>query len=37
MSQAKFSAFERLFDRAIALVIISMGALIAGATVFAGA
>ena len=37
MSQAKFSAFERLFDRAVALVIISMGAVLVGATVFAGA
>lgn len=36
MSQAKLSAFERLFDRAISLVIISLGAIVAGATAFAG-
>ncbi len=37
MSQAKFSAFERIFDRAVALVIIAMGAAVATATVLAGA
>ncbi len=37
MSQAKFSAFERIFDRSIALVIIAMGAAVATATVLAGA
>jgi len=36
MSQADFSAFERLFDRAISLVILSLGVVIAGATAFAG-
>ena len=36
MSQAKFSMFGRLFDRAISLVIISLGAIVAGATAFAG-
>jgi len=36
MSQAKFSAFERVFDRVIALVIISMGAIVAGGTALAG-
>jgi hypothetical protein len=36
MSQAEFSAFERIFDRAISLVMISLGAILAGATAFAG-
>jgi hypothetical protein len=36
MTQAKFSAFGRAFDRAISLVIISLGAIVAGATAFAG-
>jgi hypothetical protein len=36
MSQAKFSAFGRVFDRAVSLVIISLGAVVAGATAFAG-
>ena len=37
MSQAQFSAFGRLFDRSIALIIVAMGAIVAGATAFAGA
>jgi hypothetical protein len=37
MSQAKFSAFERLFDRSVSLIIIVLGAVVAGATAFAGA
>ena len=37
MSQAKISAFERIFDRAVSLLIISLGAVLAGATAFAGA
>jgi hypothetical protein len=37
MSQAKFSAFERIFDGAIALVMITIGAVVATATAFAGA
>jgi hypothetical protein len=36
MSQAEFSAFERFFDRAVAVVIIAMGAAVATATAFAG-
>jgi hypothetical protein len=36
MSQSKVSAFERHFDRAISLVIIALGAIVAGATAFAG-
>ena len=36
MSQANFSAFERMFDRAISLIILSLGVVIAGATAFAG-
>jgi len=36
MTQANFSAFGRVFDRAISLVIISLGAIVAGATAFAG-
>lgn len=37
MSQANFSAFERLFDRAVSLVVIAMGAILTGAMVLAGA
>lgn len=37
MSQAKFSAFEHLLDRSVAVILIAISALIAGATVFAGA
>ena len=36
MSQAKISAFERLFDRAIALVIITIGAVVAGGVAIVG-
>ncbi len=36
MSHVNFSAFGRLFDRAISLVILSLGAIVAGATAFAG-
>ncbi len=36
MSQAKFSAFERIFDRAIALVILSLGAVVTGAFAVVG-
>ncbi len=36
MSQAKISAFERLFDRAIALVIIAIGAVVAGGVAIVG-
>jgi hypothetical protein len=36
MTQANFSAFERMFDRAISLIIISLGVVVAGATAFAG-
>ena len=36
MSLAKISILGRLFDRAISLVIISLGAIVAGATAFAG-
>jgi hypothetical protein len=36
MSQAQFSAFGRLFDRAIALVMISMGAVLSGAVAVVG-
>ena len=37
MSQAKFSAFERVFDNAVSLVIIALGAVLTTATAFAGA
>ena len=36
MSQAQFSAFGRLFDRAVALVIISLGAVLSGAVAVVG-
>lgn len=36
MSQAQFSKFERLFDRAIALVIIAIGAVVAGGVALVG-
>ena len=36
MTQATFTAFGRAFDRSISLIIISLGALVAGATAFAG-
>ena len=36
MSQANFSAFERVFDRAISLIILSLGVVVAGATALAG-
>lgn len=36
MSQAQFSAFGRIFDRAISLVIISMGAVLSGAVAVVG-
>jgi hypothetical protein len=36
MSQAQFSAFGRLFDRAVSLVIISLGAVLAGAVAVVG-
>jgi hypothetical protein len=36
MSQAQFSAFQGLFDRAISLVMISLGAIVAGAVVVVG-
>jgi hypothetical protein len=36
MSQASFSAFERLFDRAVSLVMLSLGAVVAGAVVIVG-
>ncbi len=37
MSQAKFLAVERIFDRTIPLVIIALGAAVATAVAFAGA
>ncbi len=37
MNYRNLFAFERLFDRAIAVVLISLGALVAGATALAGA
>ena len=36
MSQINFSGFGRLFDIAISVVILSLGAIVAGATAFAG-
>ncbi len=36
MSHINFSGFGRLFDRAISLAILSLGAIVAGATAFAG-
>ena len=36
MSQAQFSAFGRIFDRAVPLVIISMGAVLSGAVAIVG-
>jgi hypothetical protein len=36
MSQAQFSAFGRLLDRAVSLVIISMGAVLSGAVAVVG-
>ena len=36
MSQAEFSAFGRLFDRAIALMMIAMGAVVAGGVAVVG-
>jgi hypothetical protein len=36
MSQAQFSAFGRLFDRAVSLVLISMGAVLTGAVAVVG-
>jgi hypothetical protein len=37
MSQAEFSAFGRLFDRVISLVILSLAGAVAGATALVGA
>jgi len=36
MSQAQFSALQRLFDRAVSLVFLSMGAVVAGAVAVVG-
>lgn len=36
MSHVNFSGLGRLFDSAITLVILSLGAIVAGATAFAG-
>jgi hypothetical protein len=36
MSQAQFSALQRLFDRAVSLVMISLGAVVTGAVVVVG-
>jgi len=37
MSQAQYSTIGGHFDRAISFLIIAMGAILTGATVFAGA
>jgi hypothetical protein len=36
MSQAQFSAFERMFDRAVSVVFIAMGVVVAGAVAVVG-
>lgn len=35
MSQAKITAFERVFDRAVAIVLVAFTALVAGAVALA--
>jgi hypothetical protein len=37
MSFSKFSAFERLFDRSAAFILLALGAVMAGATSLVGA
>jgi hypothetical protein len=36
MSQAQFSAFQSLFDRAVSVVLLSLSALVTGAVVVVG-
>jgi hypothetical protein len=36
MTQARISAYERLFDRAVSVVMISLGAVVAGAVALVG-
>lgn len=36
MTQVRFSAFERIFDRAVSIVMISLGAVLAGAVAVVG-
>jgi len=37
MSLAKFSAFERLFDRSVSVFLVALGVMLAGAVAVTGA